>query len=114
MFTGHTDWITGIVFTPDGKHVLTSSNDQTARLWDVQTLLEVRQLSGPSGRVFDVAISADGTSLLTAGEDGTTRHWQIDYQDAVELACTQLHRDFTDEERTFYTITGSASTCQSR
>ena len=37
IFTGHTDAVINLAFSPDGKYILTSSRDQTARLWDVPT-----------------------------------------------------------------------------
>jgi len=41
-FTGHTDRVRSIVFSPDGSRVLTASYDRTARVWDANT---GRQLS---------------------------------------------------------------------
>ena len=29
------DWITSVAFSPDGRRILTTSNDRTMRLWDV-------------------------------------------------------------------------------
>jgi hypothetical protein len=37
VFAGHSDCVTGIAFSPDGRYVLTGSWDNTARLWDVTT-----------------------------------------------------------------------------
>jgi WD40 repeat protein len=50
-FTGHSDVVTSVAFSPDGKTVLTGSDDETARLWDVRTGLELRRLEGGFGRV---------------------------------------------------------------
>ena len=44
--SGHTDWVTSAAYSPDGKHIVTASDDQTARIWDAATGQEVRQLSG--------------------------------------------------------------------
>jgi WD40 repeat protein len=32
-FSGHSDVVRNVVFSPDGKYILTASNDATARLW---------------------------------------------------------------------------------
>jgi WD40 repeat protein len=33
--TGHTDVVRAVAFSPEGKRVLTGSDDNTARLWDL-------------------------------------------------------------------------------
>src|SRR6266567_7115622 len=35
VFTGHDDQVTYAVFSADGKHILSASDDQSVRLWDV-------------------------------------------------------------------------------
>src|SRR6185295_16204960 len=43
-FVGHTDGITAARFSPDGRLVLTVSEDQTARLWRTSTGIEICRL----------------------------------------------------------------------
>ena len=33
----HADWVFGVAFSPDGKHLLTCSRDKTAKVWDLTT-----------------------------------------------------------------------------
>jgi len=35
---GHTSSVTGAVFTPDGRQLITVSEDKTIRVWDVNSL----------------------------------------------------------------------------
>ena len=44
---GHTNWVTNVAFTPDGRQLATGSLDNTTRVWDLSTgkqsaVLEVR------------------------------------------------------------------------
>jgi WD40 repeat protein len=32
---GHTKAVLGIAFSPDGRHLVTGSNDETMRIWDL-------------------------------------------------------------------------------
>ena len=47
---GHTDTVNSAAFSPDGKLVVTASDDNTAKVWDVATGEEVHTLAGHTGR----------------------------------------------------------------
>ena len=44
QFTGHTDHVWALAFSPDGKSLVSGSGDKTARIWDVETGDEISQL----------------------------------------------------------------------
>jgi dipeptidyl aminopeptidase/acylaminoacyl peptidase len=74
-FSGHTDSITSIAFSPDSKYVLTGSKDTTARLWDAATGAQVRTFSGHTSWVNSVAFSPDAKYVLTGSTDHTVKLW---------------------------------------
>jgi len=74
---GHTGAINSAVFSPDGKLVLTASEDKTARIYDVATGKELRVLAGHLGAILAAKFSPDCTYALTGSEDGTARIWDV-------------------------------------
>jgi WD40 repeat protein len=36
-FTGHTNWVRSVAFSPDGQHIVSGSEDQTVRVWNIST-----------------------------------------------------------------------------
>jgi WD40 repeat protein len=75
-FNGHSVISTAI--SPDGKYVLTGSEDSTARLWDVWTGQEKAVLKEHTNAVDDVAFSPDSQRALTASRDGRVRLWDVE------------------------------------
>jgi WD40 repeat protein len=65
--TGHTDRISCIAFSPDGKCSLVSSHGDGAILvWDIAERQRVANFSGHSGSVRAVAFSLDGKRIASA------------------------------------------------
>lgn len=76
-FTGHTDWVRSVAFTPDGKRILSGSDDETVRLWDTATGDELAQWSWHSWSVTAVAVSPDGRFGLSGSDDMTMCLWEL-------------------------------------
>jgi WD40 repeat protein/uncharacterized caspase-like protein len=77
---GHMALIMSLAFTPDGKFIVSASNDKVIRVWDWRAGKTVRTFRGQSGpgqegRISAMALSPDGRWLavggLLANFDGT-------------------------------------------
>jgi len=70
----HEERINSGSFSPDGRLLVTASEDATARVWDTATGGLVIQLSHDFA-VKSASFSPDGRRLVTASADGTARVW---------------------------------------
>jgi len=69
---GHMTLINDIVFTADGKQLVSASDDKTIRVWDLATGKTARFIRGEvapgsPGKVFAMALSPDGKWLAAGG-----------------------------------------------
>ncbi len=74
---GHTDSVLSCVFSRDGKQLLTSSYDKTARLWDVASGRQLQIFRGHTWWVWSAAFSPDGNRIVTASQDGRAIVWRV-------------------------------------
>jgi tRNA A-37 threonylcarbamoyl transferase component Bud32 len=75
VLTGHTDAISSLVAFPDAKRFLSTSHDQTIRIWTVGQPREDKILRGHAAAVTSAAISGDGANILSGGRDNRVRYW---------------------------------------
>jgi WD40 repeat protein/serine/threonine protein kinase len=102
VLRGHEARVTVLTFSPDGKRLLTGSEDKTAALWDVESGRLLTVYRGHPDAVRRVAYSPDGKRIATAsGMEPLARVWPVDVLPEFE---NRKPRELTGSERIRYEL----------
>jgi WD40 repeat protein len=75
---GHSGWVMGLAFSPDGKMLASTSLDGTVKIWSVTPGNEtVTVLSPVTGYGSRVAYDPTGRAFATNGGDGSITLWDV-------------------------------------
>jgi WD40 repeat protein/serine/threonine protein kinase len=69
--TGHEKRVQSVAWSPDGRFLASGADDNTVRVWDVETGQLLQTLTGKA----TVAWSPDGRYLAAGSDDNTVRVW---------------------------------------
>jgi WD40 repeat protein len=80
---GHNDAVTQCDFTPDGRVLVSASDDKTVKTWNIETGLIFRTLKGHAGWVTSIRTSPFRSQLISGGDDGMIMLWDIGFDPDV-------------------------------
>lgn len=78
ILLGHTDSVSSIAVSLNGRVIASASLDNTVRLWDTQTGNLIRVLNGHKTEVYAVAFSTDGKKIASSDYDGKILIWSVE------------------------------------
>jgi WD40 repeat protein len=106
----HTNGVRSVAFSPNGRILVSGSDEDTIRLWDVPDLTCQKVLQGHMSRVcsvqfslLDVSLPSGTGSLLVSGsQDETIKLWNPTTGECLKM----LRADRLYEEMTIQRATG--------
>jgi hypothetical protein len=72
-FEGHTNWVTDVIHLPGEQQIMTSSFDDSLRVWNLQSGKQIGNDWGDEGS--RIALSPDGQKVVSGGWDGGLKLW---------------------------------------
>jgi len=72
---GHTEPVSSVAWSPDGKRLVSGSWDNTLIIWDAASGQPLMTLKGHTGSVTSVAWSPDGKRLASGSWGGMSIYW---------------------------------------
>lgn len=88
---GHLEWVIHVIFEPGGNRIISSSGDNTIKIWDSARGLVLKTLYGHSDSVRCTIFSPDNKYLVSASGDGTIKIWEITTWENTHTICA--HKD---------------------
>jgi WD40 repeat protein len=86
ILKGHQDRVRSVAYSPDGRLLVSGSNDKTIRLWDLATGKELAAGRGHKRNVYSVAFSRDGRTVASGSGDKSIRLWDATATGTIESA----------------------------
>ena len=110
---GHSGWVTSLTFSQDGKQLISSSADNTIRVWDMNRRVTTRVLKGHQSEVHFVSLASDEMRAISAGKDKKILEWDLNapLPPFREHLLTEPVRQvvFSADSRSFFTIDKNGS-----
>jgi dipeptidyl aminopeptidase/acylaminoacyl peptidase len=82
-YSGHSDTVQAITWSPNGKYIASGGNDKTVQVWDAISRQKVSIYTGHSQPIHAIAWSPDGTSIASGSSDALVQIWDSTEGDTI-------------------------------
>lgn len=112
--TGHGGWVTSLTFSANSERLISSSTDNTIRVWDMNRRVTTRVLKGHQSEVYSVLLTSDESRAVSAGGDKRILEWDLNaplppFREHLLAEKNVRQVVFSADSRSFYTINGNGS-----
>ncbi len=91
VLTGHKHKINSVAFSKDSRYLISSSWDNTVRIWDMDNFSTKQILIGHNDNVWDCTISSDNKYIASASLDNSFIIW--DFETGKQLFRYEIEPD---------------------
>lgn len=95
-FVGHADAIQSVGFSSDGQLLVSAGQDNSIRVWDVDSGKMVKTFRGHGGRIQTATFLGDGKRILSASHDRSIREWSLDGNQEIRTIQGQVLSGHSD------------------
>ena len=110
---GHSGWVSSLTFSANSQRLISSSTDNTIRIWDMNSRATTRILKGHQSEVFSALLTSDESRAISAGKDKRILEWELNSPPSLfrEHVLAEPVREvvFSPDSQLFYTIDDSGS-----
>jgi WD40 repeat protein len=85
ILAGHQGLVTSAAVSPDGRRIVSGSDDRAVTVWDLRSGARLHRLFGHQDLLASVAVSPDGRRIVSGSLDATSVVWDLE-------SGAQLHR----------------------
>lgn len=82
--TGHTDKVTTLAFSNDGRYLASAGKDNLIIIWDFNLGKQIKRLKGHTATINCMKFFNSGNMLATASDDGKVLIWDLNTESVIK------------------------------